>query len=156
MLSILENIKGVHPGKWIAHTIKKQDFSQRQLAFKLGEHPQTLNAIIRGSRSMNTALSLKIEKVLGFEEGLLMTLQVYFDIEQSKKAQQKKPDFSVLNKSTFWDTDINTIDWQKMKRAVIQRVFTYGTHKEQEEIKRFYGEDTVTNLLNSLPVNIRR
>lgn len=156
MLVISENIKGIHPGQWIAHNIRRQGLSQRQLAFNLGKYPQTLNAIIRGSRSMNTPLSLKIEKALGFEEGLLMTLQVYYDIEQIKKAQQKKPDFSVLNKSTFWDTDINTIDWKKMERAVIQRVFSYGTSKEQNEIKRFYGEDTVTNTLNSLSVNIRR
>jgi antitoxin HigA-1 len=156
MLSILENIKGTHPGQWIARNIRKQGLSQRQLAFNLGEHPQTLNAVMRGSRSMNTPLSLKIEKALGFEEGMLMTLQVYYDIDQIKKARQKKPDFSVLNKSTFWDTDINTIDWKKMKHAVFQRVFSYGTSKEQNEIKRFYGEDTVTNILNSLSVNIRR
>jgi len=156
MTKMLQHIKGVHPGQWIAHTINKRGLSQRQLALNLGEHPQTLNAIIRGSRSMNTALSLKIEKELDFEEGLLMTLQIFYDIAQNKRAQQNKPDLAVFNQSTFWDTDIHSIDWQKMKRAVVQRVFSYGSKKEQEEVKRFYGEDTVISLLNTSPVNFRR
>ena len=69
MLVISENIKGIHPGQWIAHNIKKKGLSQRQRALNIGEHPQTLNAIIKGSRSMNTPLYLKIEGALGVEEG---------------------------------------------------------------------------------------
>ena len=52
---------------------------------------------------MNVGLSLKIEDRLGFEEGFLMTLQVFYDIKQSKKDVNYKPDISKLRKGIFWD-----------------------------------------------------
>ena len=45
--------------------------------------------IIRGRRSMNTPLSLHIKQALGLEEGLLMTLQVYYDIAEEKRRISK-------------------------------------------------------------------
>lgn len=38
---------------------------------------------------MNPELALKIEHILGLEEGFFMILQVYYDIEQIKKDQNK-------------------------------------------------------------------
>ena len=63
----------------------------------IGVHPQTLSAIIKGRRNMNIPLSLKIERSLHLDEGLLMTLQVYYDIELEKKkeAQSYHPDLSI-------------------------------------------------------------
>lgn len=56
---------------------------------------------------------MKIEKSLSLEEFFLMTLQVYYDIEQEKKKENKKkahPDFKKLRKIIFWDTDMSKID----------------------------------------------
>ncbi|WP_168196261.1 DUF6922 domain-containing protein [Echinicola soli] len=48
----------------------------------------------------------------------------YFDIQKEKNVSPKKaPNLSILRKSLFWDTDIETIDWQKKGKAVIRRVF---------------------------------
>lgn len=135
----LDIIKGIHPGKLVERELKKRNINQRQFALSMNEHPQTLGAIINGKRSMNLGLSLKIEEKLGFEEGLLMTLQVYNDIKNIKHDANFLPDLSKLRKGLFWDTNIQKIDWDSQKKAVINRVFSRGNEEEKEEITRFYG-----------------
>jgi antitoxin HigA-1 len=139
----LDKIKGIHPGLIIDRLLKKDGISQRQFAISVGEHPQTLGAIINSKRRMNIELSLKIEEQLNLDEGYLMTLQVFYDIKQSKIDVNYKPDLSIMRKVTFWDTTIEKIDWKQMKIGVIKRVFSYGTIEEQNEILRFYGEKEV-------------
>ncbi len=72
----------------------------------IGEYPQTINAITKGRRHLNTALVLKIEKELGLKEGTLAILQTYFDIEEEKQktSLSNTPNLSLLRKSLFWDT----------------------------------------------------
>lgn len=146
MKDILEIIKGVHPGKFLERELKKRELNQRQFAISINEHPQTLNAIIKGKRSMNIDLSLKIEKALNFDEGLLMTLQVFYDIKITNKKNQLTPDLSKIRKVTFWDTTIDKIDWEKNKISVIKRIFSRGNQEEQDEIIRFYGRDSVEKI----------
>ena len=148
MKTTLDIVKGVHPGKMIERELQKKNISKRQFALSIGEHPQTLGAIIKGNRKMNTALSLKIEEKLGFEEGFLMTLQVFYDIKQAKKDPNYKPDLSKFRKGIFWDTTYEKIDWRLMKKSIIQRVFSYGNEIEQEEIRRFYGTNEVDKILS--------
>jgi addiction module HigA family antidote len=81
MKDILEVIKGIHPGFFIEKELKKRGIPSGKFAMSIDEYPQTLSAIINGRRSMNLPLSLKIENVLGYEEGFLMTLQLYYDIK---------------------------------------------------------------------------
>ncbi len=149
MKNILEIIKGVHPGIFIEKELKKRKILSGKFAMTIDEYPQTLSAIINGRRSMNLPLSLKIEKALGYEEGFLMTLQLYFDIKilKEKESANHKPDLSKFRKVIFWDTDINKIDWEKNKRAVIERVFERGNQTEQQEVIRFYGQEEVNHYL---------
>src|SRR5690349_7484697 len=97
--------------------------------------------MIKGKRRVNTGLALKIEHALGLEEGALLMLQIFYDIneEKRKEAFGHHPDFSILRKILFWDTDIHSIDWNKHAKAVIRRVFERGNVSEKEEIIRFYG-----------------
>lgn len=157
MKTYLEKYKGIHPGIVLDREFKKRALQQRPFALSVGEHPQTLNAITKGRRKLNTALALKIEEKLGFEEGTLALLQTYFDINEEKsKLKQSSPNLSKLRKSLFWDTDINKIDWSKQYRAVIQRIFERGNESERKEIIRFYGQEKITNALsqNHLPYTI--
>lgn len=131
--------------------LKKRMLGKGQFAISLGEFPQTLTAITKGKRRMNIPLAMKIENSLSLEEGYLMTLQVYYDIEQQKKKlnrnkTDKKPDLNKIRKIIFWDTDMSKIDWQKQKKAVIQRIFERGNEIEREEIIRFYGSDTINDV----------
>jgi len=148
MKTTLDIVKGVHPGKIIERELQKKNISKRKFALSIDEYPQTLGSIIKGNRNMNTDLSLKIEEQLGFEEGFLMTLQVFYDIKQSKKDLNYKPDLSKFRKGVFWDTTFEKIDWRLMKRSIVQRIFSYGTETEQEEITRFYGKNEVEKILS--------
>ncbi len=127
----------------IEHLLKNAFTNQRQFALSINEYPQTLGAIIKGKRRMNVELSLKIEEILYLDQGFLMSLQVFYDIKQSKIDVKYKPDLSVMRPVTFWDTTIEKIDWKQMKIGVIKRVFSYGTIIEHEEISRFYGKKEV-------------
>ena len=145
MKSRLEILKGIHPGILIEKDLKKKKLPSGRFAIAINEFPQTLSAIINGRRSMNLPLSLKIEKELGYDEGFLMTLQLYHDIKilKQKDSAKHKPDLSKFRKVIFWDTDMQQIDWIKNKRAVIERVFERGNEMEQKEIIRFYGQEEV-------------
>lgn len=128
--------------------LKKRAIRQRPFALSLKEHPQSFNAILKGRRGISTALALKIERELGLEEGTLVLLQAYYDIQKIKEKEiQNAPDLNVLSRSLFWDTDIRHIDWRRQYRAVIQRVFERGNENDKSEIIRFYGNEKVKQAL---------
>ncbi len=154
MKSNLQILKGIHPGFVLERELEKRHLRKGVFALSLQEYPQTLTAITKGKRGMNTSLALKIEEALGLEEGYFMILQVYYDIEQEKKKQNKlRTDLPQLRPVLFWDTKINTIDWEKQKKAIIKRVFERGNEMEKNEIIRFYGAQTVDAILSLLPNN---
>jgi addiction module HigA family antidote len=148
MNSNLNILKGLHPGLVIERELKKRKLRKNSFALKLQEYPQTLTAITKGRRGITTSLALKIEKELGFDEGFLMMLQVYFDIEVEKKKQiQNTPNLKLIRPVLFWDTKFENIDWIKQKKAVIKRVFERGNEDEKNEIKRYYGEAVVEKIM---------
>jgi antitoxin HigA-1 len=154
MKTNINTIKGIHPGFVLERELEKRQLRKGQFALSLGEFPQTLTAITKGKRKMNTALALKIENLLGIEEGYFMVLQVYYDIELEKKKQNKSqkniaPNIELLRPILFWDTDMNKIDWQKQKRAIIKRIFERGNDIEKNEVTRFYGTETINSILNN-------
>lgn len=138
----LEILKGIHPGIILDRKIKERKISKGRFALMINEYPQTLGAITKGKRSMNTTLALKIEQELNLTEGFFMMLQVFYDIKQEKNKLlgNTKPDLSKLRSGLFWDTDMKKIDWHRQKRAVIQRVFERGNSEEKAEITRFFGD----------------
>ena len=144
MNSNLIKYKGIHPGIIIERELKKRTF-----ALALGEYPQILNDITKGKRNIPISLALKIEKELDLEEGTIVLLQTYYDIEREKKKLQILPNLSILRKSLFWDTNIHQIDWNKQYKAVINRIFERGNEEEKKEIERFYGNRKVRAVLNS-------
>lgn len=150
--------KGIHPGIVLGRELKKRSIKQRAFARSIGEYPQTLNAIIKGRRSIPIALALKMERELEWEEGVIALLQTYFDIEiEKQKLEMPTPNLEILRTSLFWDTDIDSLDWQRQFKAVIKRVFERGNKEEQKEIIRFYGDEKVSEALKAkktLPMQI--
>lgn len=149
MNSKLIKYKGIHPGIILERELKKRSLKKRPFALALGEYPQTVNDITKGKRSIPVSLALKIEKELHLEEGTIVLLQSYYDIEKEKSKTQLLPNLSILRKSLFWDTDIHQIDWKKQSKAVINRIFERGNDDEKKEIERFYGKRKVETVLNS-------
>lgn len=146
--NVLELAKGVHPGLLLDRELKKRAIPKSRFAISIGEYPQTLVAITKGKRKMNTSLAMRIENELNIEEGFFMTLQVFYEIAVERKRTQQKPDTGKFSKSLFWDTTLDAIDWQKHKRSVIERVFERGDEEEKKEIERFYGAATVRSILS--------
>jgi antitoxin HigA-1 len=142
-------IKGIHPGFILERELQKRRLAKGKFALSLNEFPQTIVAITKGKRKMNTHLAIKIEDALGLEEGYLMTLQVFYDIKEAKKEKSSQPDFSKLRPALFWDTKFELIDWNKHKNAVIKRVFERGNNLEKKVITKFYGQKVVDDVLNS-------
>lgn len=149
MISNIDIIKGIHPGIILERELKNRKLPKRIFAQSINEFPQTITTITKGKRRMNPALSLKIEQVLGLEEGYFMVLQAYCDIAQEKKklSENYHPNLSKIRSVIFWDTDIELIDWEKNKTAVIYRVFERGNEEEIQEIIRFYGKEKVLRIL---------
>ena len=145
----LEKYKGIHPGIILERLLAKKEISQRPFALSIGEHPQTINAITKGRRSLNTALALKIEAALGLEEGSMAFLQTFYEIAEEKKKSLHTPNLSNLRKSLFWDTDISKINWDKQYRAIIQRVYERGNETEKKELEVFYGLPKIRLLIKT-------
>lgn len=137
-----EILKGIHPGIFLERELKKRKLAKNTFARSLGEYPQLLGDITKGKRKMNIPLALKIEKQLGFDEGSLMWLQLFYDIKQEKHKQNQmmRPNLTKLRPVLFWDTKIELIDWIEQKKAVTERVLERGNEEEKKEIERFYAE----------------
>ena len=87
MITIMIDInayKGISPAKIIVRELEKRKMTQRDFSHQVGIHFQTLNNIINGRRKLTLDQALKIENKLGLEEGSLMILQLYNDIEARK------------------------------------------------------------------------
>ena len=147
MKTELNYIKGIHPGLVLERELNKRNLRKGAFALSLQEYPQTITAITKGKRGMNTALSLKIEKALGIEEGYFMILQVFFEIMEEKRKLNNRANIPKLRPVLFWDTKMGTLDWDKQKKAIINRVFERGNDIEKQKIIRFYGAETIDNLL---------
>lgn len=143
-------LKGIHPGFVLERELEKRQIRKGNFALQIQEYPQTLSTITKGKRDMNIALALKIERLLGIEEGFFMILQVYYDIEQEKKKQNStRPNLALIRSVLFWDTKMEKLDWQKQKKAIIKRIFERGNETEKKEIIRFYGNEVVSKTLNT-------
>lgn len=145
MLDEIKHIKGIHPGFILERELKKRKLSKSKFALSIQEYPQTLVAITKGKRRMNVVLARKIENALNIEEGYFMILQVFYDIAQLKNRNNTSPNLAVFRPALFWDTDINKIDWQKQKQAVIKRVMERGNENEIREIQKFYKLASLNN-----------
>lgn len=144
-----EKYKGIHPGIVLERELHKRGLKKRPFALSIDEYPQIITAITKGKRKLTIRQGLKIDRSLGFEEGTMAMLQTWYDIIKMKRTLQRTPDQSILRKSLFWDTAINTIDWEKNAPAVIRRIFERGNETEKREILRFYGKEKVQKVLNN-------
>lgn len=143
-------LKGIHPGIILDRKMKEQGLRKSQLALSIREYPQTISSITKGRRDMNTALSLKLERALGLEEGYFMMLQVFYDIKKVQEKEIRKIDTTLFRPALFWDTDISKIDWEKQYKAIIHRVVTRGNKKEKRELERLYGKEKINQVVIEL------
>lgn len=72
-------------GEIIKDRIKELGISQTELAARVGEHYQTISAIILGKREVSIPLSVRIDKVLGFDPGTTALAQTRFLVNTQLK-----------------------------------------------------------------------
>lgn len=149
----IDILKGLRPSVLLAQDIQSRGITKTELSKRTGIRYSRICEIISGKRKMTLEQSLKLERELDYDEGFLMTLQLHYDIKISRQSQPT-PDLSKLSPALFWDTKIENIDWQRNKRAVIERVIAYGNETERAEITRFYGADEMARY--ATPRNQRR
>lgn len=56
-----------------------------------------------------------------------------------------------LSPHLFWDTKLESLDFQKNKRLIIDRVLHRGTLEEWNFIKSLYGQDELIKVICALP-----
>lgn len=151
MEKLINKFKGIHPGLILERELKKRRLKKGPLALSLNEYPQTLNDITKGKRGVTASLSIKLDQILGLEEGTMLILQAYYEIqkEKDKRNAADKPNLSILRKILFWDTDFDKINWKSQYKSVIQRVLERGNSDEKNELIRYYGQD----LVNKVAIN---
>jgi hypothetical protein len=54
---------------------------------------------------------------------------------------------SVFETSTFWDIDVNTLDYGKHKVFIIRRVLEYGLWTDIERLFKLYGLQEIIEVI---------
>lgn len=138
IMNKIDSYKGIAPGKIIAACLQDGNITQRDLADNIGEHYQTLNAIIKGKRKISIPLSLKLDNALHFEQGFFAIIQTYYLLRKEKQNKTKSETHPNIRKVVFWDIDTDTLDWTLNKDFIINRVKERGNAKEINSINEYY------------------
>jgi len=72
---------------------------------------------------------------------IIYVYRLYFIMESEKKV---KP---IFHKRIFWDVNFENIDYDAKASFVIERVFERGDVEDIRNCRRYYGDDTVREVL---------
>jgi len=120
--------------------------------------PQRMNDLITGARRFTVETSFKIETALNTSDaGIFYLHQAEHDIYLSEQEQQRQhhSNLSLLTKTTFWDVNLEEVNWESGQRWAVRRVLEYGEPNEVIELLRFLwegclcGRDTESRLFPS-------
>ena len=151
MLPRLNKIKGIHPGTLLRWELNNRNLKGSELADTIGEHRQTISAILNKRRGINPNLSIKLSKEFRTDKDYFMLLQASYDVKVLLESEIKKtPNINNIRKIIFWDTDFNKIDWNKNRKAVIKRILERGNKTEINEIISFYGKKIISKEIKSI------
>lgn len=139
-------------GSVLKYIMTNKGVTGRQLAQITGILPQRICDFVNNRRRISALVSLQLEKALDIDhQGYFLYIQSNNDIyKAARQLQHPVPDLSKIKKYIFWDSDIEKINWEADRRKVVQRIFEYGDQDAIEEIKRFYGKETVVSILSDM------
>lgn len=60
-----------------------------------------------------------------------------------------KKNIPIFEKRIFWDVDFESLDYDKKASFIIERVFERGDVQDIRNCRRYYGDDTVSNVLKN-------
>ncbi|MBS4014312.1 MAG: HigA family addiction module antidote protein [Bacteroidetes bacterium] len=156
MLPELDKIRGIHPGYILSRELKSRGIKSSELASNIDEHKQTISAILNKKRKITPSLSIKLSAKFNVALDYFMLLQASYDVNTvaAKISTLHKPNLDIFRPALFWDTDINQIDWEKQKRAIIKRVLERGNTQEINELISFYGKQEISAELKNIDNSI--
>ena len=142
------NMPSVPAGAILYRIVQQKHIHQTALAQKTGLIPQRINDLIMGRRRFTPQNSFILEQALGISlQGFFYKIQANHDIYQAQLTSgQPKPNLNKLTQTTFWDVDLEKLEWTKCQDWAIRRVLEYGTTEEIEELYRFYGHDAFAKI----------
>lgn len=153
MLPPFNHIAGIHPGAILRYALKQQARSGKTIAEAMGEHPQTISAIMNERRGINPVLSIKLAQQLGVPNDYFMLLQAAWEVKLAADKVTKSPIVPKLRKELFWDTRFEQIHWQLQAPAVIQRVLERGNEEDLKELLTYYGAAKIRKVAAQLDQN---
>lgn len=145
-------MEGVSPSLILSRLVAINGNFRKDIAQKAEIPAQRLSDLISGTRRFTARYSLGLEKALGIPiKGFFLLLQAKNDIyiEEQTASKHHAPDISKFRESTFWDVDIRSLDWQRDRKPIVNRVFEYGSDEEIREIISYYGKEVVAELLEN-------
>lgn len=75
----------IHPGELLKEEVEYRNTKQTKLAEQIGISYKMLNDILNCRRSLTTSTALLFEAALGIDAGLLMRLQLDYNLQTAKK-----------------------------------------------------------------------
>ena len=145
-------------GAVLQRILRKENISQKKLSDQTGIITQRINDLIKGKRRFTVETSATLARFLPVPEaGYFYRLQCNHDIFTYINRHVRQPvDCSHFRDALFWDVEATSLDWEKHKRWIIQRVFEYGNDAEVETIIEHYGSQAIEDTLNSIQDEWRR
>lgn len=128
-------------GNIIRSRLAELNINQTELSIRVGEHFQTLSAIMCGKREMSIPLSLRLDKELGFHPGTLAVAQTRYLVqrEQNNRKMESMQEKKLIilerikNNGGFWS--YNGIPLHLDDDAVIEASLI---HLDLEDIPLLY------------------
>ena len=112
------HLSNIPCGAVLNRIMTKEGISQSQLAERSGIVRQRICDYLANRRRITVEASLNLEKALRIGiEGFFYRIQANHDIYtcMKKQAESYHPDLGCYRKALFWDTTIESLDWDKNK-----------------------------------------
>lgn len=74
----------IHPGELLKEEVESRKLSQAKLAAQTGISYKVLNDILNCRRPLTTSTALLLEAALGIDSGLLMRMQLDYNMQQTQ------------------------------------------------------------------------
>jgi len=114
----------VSVGEMIRCRIAELGISQTELSVRVGEHTQTISAILSGKRDITIPLSVRLDEELGYSPGTLAVAQTRYLVE--RELENKKIE-----------------SMQEKKRFIIEKIKSNGGFWSYSGIPEHMDDDSV-------------
>ena len=75
----------IHPGEMLKEELEYRHLTQNRLASQIGISYKMLNDILNGRRNLTPPTAMLIEAAIGISAGLLMRMQLDYNMQVSKQ-----------------------------------------------------------------------